>query len=311
MAWTKIYSQENIPIIYQNVQWGSYSGANASKTGPTWLACAGGAYPFPEFIPDASLAPMTFYNGDGSGVNAIGKRGALSCQVSGAQGGSTIGLSLAPRALEAQPGPYAVLINRWLPVPRACFAPGALGAKLSLDLVVPFIYVPPAGDGSIPQQGIVFAYFVLWLQHVNDTAQQLYITPRVVQSTYPTHGEPAPYSWGFNPGDQFSFDPSNNNAGIIAPELGNSGLVTSLGSGHFTIGSSPIMKTYAFSVSPAQLAAGIAGLNASGRSPRSYDPNASKWKVIGLCLNVEAWPGSTHNDVRIALSAKNFGLWVG
>jgi hypothetical protein len=170
--------------------------------------------------------------------------------------------------------------------------------------------VPSAGDGSIPSQGAVFSYMVLYLQNITDPYQLLYITPRLVQSAYPTHGEGPPYTWDFNPGDQFSYDPSNNNAGEISPQLGASTLVSSCGNGHFRIGSYPYMQTYCFTMSPQQLHTAIVAMNASGHSPRQYDTTAANWKVVGINLDIEAWTGTTRNDTRIGLSERNFKLWI-
>ncbi len=311
---TLVYSQESIPVIYQNVQWGSYTGQNAGDCGGhTWFPSSGTSnYPFPNFVPDACAQPMTFYAGDGQGVNCIGKRTGDPYLLNCLQGGSTIGAVLAPRAVQPDMGSayfYAVLANYWfcqgqMPRPWA----GHAGLKLSANMVLPFVYVPGSG-GLIEQCGIVFAYFVAELGNIND-GSKIDVCPRIMQSQYAQGGDLGTgYEWDFGQGDQISYD-SANGIPLLFPELGPSAWITNAGSGAFHIGSLPTSKPYCFTMSAAQLSASIAAINASPRVPRSnYDTNAANWQLRLINLNFEAWapPGA---DPRLGLSFNGFKAWL-
>lgn len=310
-AATLLYTEENIPIIYQNVQANGYTGPNAGGCGAhTWFPVSGSpTYPFPNFVPDSSFNPMTFYAGDGD-TNAIGIATADPYLLNGLQGGSTIGVLLAPRAISASNFTYAVLANWWfcagsMPQPWN----GHNGVKMNINATFPFVYVPAVGGGTILEQGTAFAYFVMQISNVNDASQTIYVAPRLLQNQYPNASDQGTdFCHEFCAGDQIWHDDNNNP--ILFPELGNTSWVTSCGTHGFSIGNVSTDEFYCWTMSPSQLTAAINAINAAPQIPRhNYDNVAAHWQVRILNLNMEAWAPSAAADARFGLHFSGFQFW--
>jgi len=313
---TLLYSQEAIPVVYQNVQWNGYTGQNAGGCGQhTWFPTAGtNGYPFPNFVPDSHLTPLTFYSGDGSGVNCIGIETGDPHKINALQGGPTIGMSLCPRAVEGNAGlsVYLSCLSNWwfcgpnFPRPWS----GGLGIKMCANIVFPFVYVPHVGGGRVDEQGVVFSYFVANISDVNNPSRQIYICPRLLQNQYSVGSEAGTgFEWDFGQGDQISFDTPDDVA-ILFPECKpGSAWITSGGTGSFNIGSNPYSRLYQWSMSASQLQAAINALNASDRVPHSdYSTDVTRWQLRLINLNCEAW-AMPNTDPRFALSFNGMKCW--
>jgi len=309
------YAQETIPVAYQNVQWNGYTGPNAGGCGQhTWFPTAGTSrYPFPNFVPDAHVNPLTFYAGDGDS-NCIGIETGDPYKINALQGGSTIGISLCPRAVDPNMGSpvyLSCLANYWFCGPNFVRPwNGGLGLRMCANIVFPFCYVPHVGQGRVDQQGIVFSYFVANLSDVAQPSRQIYICPRLLQNQYSVASEAGSgFEWDFGAGDQISFDDVDDVA-ILFPECKpGSAWITSNGTGAFNIGSDPYWRKYQWSMSAAQLQAGISAINASPRSAHhDYSTDVTRWQLRLINLNCETW-AMANTDPRLALSFNGFKCW--
>jgi hypothetical protein len=309
-----IYSQETIPIIWETVQWNGFTGPLAGKCGNTWFPTGGAPdYPYPNFIPDSLAQPYTGYGGDGD-TNCIGLTTGDPTLLSALQGGSSVGAILAPRAFHpnmADRVDFSVLANYWFcgnPFPLP-WAGGNRGLRLKVTAAFPYVHVPYI-NGLIDTQGTVFSYMVAQISNIND-GKLIEICPRLMQNQFPQGSDQnGGYEWDFGPGDQVSYD-GGSGAAILFPECaagnawGQSG-----GTGTFTIGASPSVKTYQWTMSAAQLSAGIQAINLSPRVPRhDFDTNPANWQLRLVNLDMEAW-APAGADIRLGLSFNTFQAYT-
>jgi hypothetical protein len=319
-----IYSEDNIPVIYQNVFGDQYKGPNAGSQGhcgyPTWFPYAGSpVYPYPSFIPDSQalwpgafapgLSPMTGYGGDGD-TNSIGQIGGLIYQAHGLQGGNAIGVSMAPRALTSSSANISLLANYWFcsPNPTPWNTSTGLGIQVAAIMTFPFVYVPGVGDNTIGAKGTVFTYFVVQIGNVNDSSQVIYIAPRLLQDQYPAGADASSlYQNEFGPGNQIWHDGANNP--ILFPELRSGSWISQCSDGSFNIGHNSVQHTYCFTMSAAQLSTAISNINQASQIPRhNYDTTAANWQVRILNIDMESWAPSG-SDPRMGLNFKGLTMW--
>lgn len=338
-----LYDQAVEPIIYESVLWTvgntvEYQGplvpTGSGNCGGQFFPTTGtNNYPFPDFVggpngngspgSDDLVSPMTFYDGDGTGSNTIGIIGTPGTvqnsneyYVNALQGGSTIGVSLAPRAVD----PYGtsgnggltniVVLNDYLPCSNFP-TPWATGTTIqySVDMVIPFAYNNPVAGGLIENNGMSFIYFVLELRNINN-GSSIVIAPRIMQSQAlvgsDVTGPNAPV-FAFAQSNEANTVTLTPDYALIYPPIGNSSIVSNCGTAPMnTAGGNPYMHTYCFQMTGSGLTQAINYLN-SGLG-KSYDTNPANWEVVAINLDMEAWAWSYPIDARLGLSYSNFNV---